>query len=503
MKKNEKESKKIIKKMDKEKMKKSPKENISNAFKSFKEYCIKDTSRTILLVAILIAIYVVLNLWLRTINLAQIDLTKDKQHTLTDQSKNIAKTIDTEMKFYVWKYTEDSAVVDLLKQYNSENSKISYEIVETDDVELKKKYGFEDNYPAIIGEAENGKTSYINDSELYTMDDNYNMVDLTEQKLTNAINNLSSIEPTKVYFIQGRTNYTTDMQGGLYYLSYLLQNEYYEVDSIDIVSDPTIPEDCDVLAIMGLAADLTEAEADSICAYIEKGGDMIITNDIDYSNVDRNYPNFQRVLDEYSITMPNKVVQESSKNAVAGYSNIVIQANLAQDHEITRLMYNNSVKPILCASGNIELDTSKMSEKNCTANPILTTSEEATLANLSTKQVEPNDNGEYYVLGTAIQKTVESGEESRAVVFASTVSFSDEQVDGQNPIVAYNANIILNSFAFASNQGELYSIRKTTSYTQYEPTERQDKIVRIVIIAVPVSVALFGLGVWFSRRRLK
>jgi len=204
-------------------------------FGKIKDYCIKDTTRTILLVAILVALYIVLNLWMQTINLAQIDLTKDKLYTLTDQSKNIAKKIDKEMTFYVWGYTEESSVIDLLKQYNAENSKITYKLVKTDDIENKEKYGFEDNYPAIIGEATDGRTSYINDSDLYSYDANYNVVDLTEQKLTNAINNLSITEKTKVYFLEGKTNYTVSK--GLQYLSNYLQQEFYDIASIDMVSD--------------------------------------------------------------------------------------------------------------------------------------------------------------------------------------------------------------------------------------------------------------------------
>ena len=519
MNKNEKDSKKILKKMNSEKVKtekkkekdakkKSPKEHIKSFFTKIKDYCIKDTSRTILLVAILIAAYVVLNLGMKSINLAQIDLTKDKLHTLTDQSKNIAKTIEKEMTFYVWGYTEDTSVIDLLKQYNVENSKISYEIVTVEDVELIETYGFEEEYPAIIGEAEDGRISYINDSDLYTYDENFNVVDLTEQKITNAINNLSSSENTKVYFLEGRTEYTTE--SGMYYLSTYLENEYYEVDTIDIVADPTIPEDCDVLAIMGLGEDLTTTEADNICAYIEKGGDLIITNDIDYVNVERNFPNFQRVLDEYAISMPNKVIQETSTNTVAGYENIVIQADIAQDHEITRLMYNYnttlssgySAKPILIASGIIELDTEKMTENNITATPILMSSSSATLSNLATETIEENE-GSYYVLGAAIQKMVESGDESRLVVFASTSAFSDNTLDGQTPMIAYNSNVILNSFAYSANRGELYSIRKTSAYTKYEPSEQQDAVVRFIIVAVPVVIGVLGFCVWINRRRLK
>jgi ABC-2 type transport system permease protein len=518
----EKENKKILKKMNREKAKKeknvekektakSPKEHIASFFGKLKELCIKDTSRMILLVAILIAVYVVINLGVRQINLAQIDLTKDKRYTLTDQSKNIVRTIDKEMTFYVWGYSESDEIIDLLKQYNTENNKISYKLVTTDDAEEISKYGFENGYQEVVGVATDGRISYISGTDLYTYDDSYNVVDLTEQKITNAINNLSATKETKVYFVEGRTNYTTE--SGIYYLTQYLGNEYYEVGTINIMSDSTIPDDCDVLAIMGLSSDFTSQEADNICKYIEKGGDLIITNDIDYSNVNRDYPNFQRILDEYDISMPNKVVQENSdKNKVSGYNNLVFQANIASDHEITRLLYNYdasgtnkngvSVKPLFLASGIIEMDSNKMLEDNITATSILMTSTQATVSDLATKTTEENS-GNYYTIGAAIQKMVESGDESRLVVFSSTSSFSDNALDNQTPMVAYNANIIMNSFAFASNRGELYSIRKSSSYTKYTPTDREDKVVRVIIYAIPVAIIVLGMCVWLTRRKLK
>lgn len=100
-------------------------------------------------------------------------------------------------------------------------------------------------------------------------------------------------------------------------------------------------------------------------------------------------------------------------------------------------------------------------------------------------------------------KTVESGAESRAVIFSTISSFSDNSLDGNYPVIVYNKDIILNSFAFASNQGELYSIRKTQADTPFVVTDEKDKIVRIVIFAVPTTIALVGVYVWISRRKLK
>ena len=107
------EKQKNIKKEEKEKNKKSPKERITNFIIGVKEVCVKDTSRMILFIAILFALYIVINLWVRSLNLAQIDLTASKRFTLTEQSKSIARQIDNDMTFYIWGFSENSSPVTL------------------------------------------------------------------------------------------------------------------------------------------------------------------------------------------------------------------------------------------------------------------------------------------------------------------------------------------------------------------------------------------------------
>ena len=55
-----------------------------------------------------------------------------------------------------------------------------------------------------------------------------------------------------------------------------------------------------MLAIMGLSSDFSDKEAAVICDYIEKGGDLIITNDVDYNNKQRDFPNFQKISPKLS-----------------------------------------------------------------------------------------------------------------------------------------------------------------------------------------------------------
>lgn len=513
MDKKEKKSQKILKQMSrekekkekKEKNKKTPKERVAAFFTVFKEYCIKDTTRMILLIAILIAAYIAINLGVRQINLAQIDLTQGKMHTLTDASKKLAKSVNKDITFYVWKFTEDSQVVDLMKQYHAENEKIKYQIVSSEDYTLKETYGMDEKNAEIVGVASDGRISYIFDTELTTYDSNWNLNDITEQKITNAINNLASEETTKVYFVEGRTNYTTT--SGIYDLASELSNECYEINTINIISDPEIPEDCDILAIMGISSDFSEKEANAICEYIENGGDVIITNDINYTNADEKFPNFQKVLDEYGVTLPNAVVVEQSENTISG-SQYDIQAEMSSSSEITAAMHKDPLKPLLRATGIVEVDTNKVAEQNVTYTPVLTTSNNAILYDFSTgKQVTKNSDESYYTTAASFNKMIESGEESRAVIFASTGSFSDNQLSTSSTAAIFyyqpNCNIIMNSFAFAANKGELYSIRKTSSTSIFSATDKEAKTVMMIIYAVPMTIIVAGICVWVSRRRLK
>ena len=506
-------NKKILKKMKAEKNKNEKKRTFKERATDFgikvKEICVKDTSRMILIMAILFAAYIAINLWASSKNLAQIDLTKDKLYTLTEQSKNICKKIDTEMTFYVWGFSEKSEpitlsnITDLLEQYNSVNPKIKYEVVSMDDMEKKQEFGFDENYYEIRGVSADGRSAYISSGDLYTYDSNFEIVNITEQKLTNAIVNLSNTEKTTVYFVEGRNEVTTE--SGIYSLSQYLKSEsYYEVNTLNIMTTESIPEDCDILAIMGVNSDYTEQEAKMVCDYIEKGGDVILTKDISFEN--QQFPNFHKILDEYYITMPNKELNETSNYRVAAYRDLVL-ANIDSDHEITRQLFNSNLSPVLLACGIIEEDSEKMLENNVISSPIIISSTEASILDLETKKVEESE-GTPYILGVALQKTVESGDESRAVIFATTTSFSDASIDNGQTILIdsnyySNANIMLNSFAFASNRGELYSIRKTSQYTTYTPTEKQDQMVRYLIYSVPIAIVILGVCVWINRRKLK
>ncbi|MBO5005274.1 MAG: Gldg family protein [Clostridia bacterium] len=111
-----------------------------------KQKWLKDTFMTTILILIMIAIFIILNLYVNSLNINPIDFTKEKLYTLSDESINLIKDIDKDVHIYFFGYQEDNNTVLLAKQYGVANSKITAEAINIDErPDLAKKYGVEDN----------------------------------------------------------------------------------------------------------------------------------------------------------------------------------------------------------------------------------------------------------------------------------------------------------------------------------------------------------------------
>ena len=106
-------------------------------------------------------------------------------------------------------------------------------------------------------------------------------------------------------------------------LTTYLGNEAYEYESINLLTKSNIPEDCNVLLIMSPTKDLLDNETTTILNYINNGGNIIYTKDTEENG--KTYPNYQKILDVYGLTVENGYVYETnSASMVPEYPNIVM-----------------------------------------------------------------------------------------------------------------------------------------------------------------------------------
>ena len=172
--------------------------------KLIKEKWLKQTSLTILLVVLILAVFAALNVFAQSLNVNPIDFTKEKIYSLSDESKNEIKDIEQNVNMYFFGYPESSSAITLGKQYENINPKIHVEIVSTSErPDLAAEYGI-NTESQLVAVASSQRYKVIDASDMYTYDQSAGTtIDITEQKLTNAILDVTISSKPQVYFLTG------------------------------------------------------------------------------------------------------------------------------------------------------------------------------------------------------------------------------------------------------------------------------------------------------------
>ncbi len=472
---------------------------------------LRQTSLTILLLAIIIGIFIGLNVGLKLIDLGDIDLTKEKTFTLTDESKEQVAKLPSEDKvqIYMFDYSENDSIVDLTKQYSRANENISVEIIDTSErPDLVSEYQIiEDSYmiAVICGD----KHKVIGYNDLFSYDYNTGKTtDIAEQRLTNTIISVSSLGQTiPIYILTGHDEYS--MSTVFLSLSNDLNMENYELKELDLLIEERVPENCSTLIIASPAKDFTELEANKIKDYINAGGNILWMNDIDPINSKEPTPNIQSILDLYGVTI-NKdgaVFEQDTTRILMNTPDMIFPYVESSD-----ILTTESV--LLVDTGKLTfVDNDKLSELNVTKTDLLSTSTKSFYRTDFSQgnQGGPTDKEEKggFVVGALLSKEIGEDKTSNLIVYANNAFATDVPITIGNArysvVQMYNnMDAVLNSIAYLAKVEDKITIRKDTrEVTSYTATQSQHSIVVAVISIVPSAIIIIGIIVWALRRRKK
>ena len=506
-------------KKEKKPAKNTNKEKLGTRFiNTIKKRWLISGTNTLLLIAILIAIVILINTGVQSLDLTAIDCTANKEYTLTNESKERVKNIGSDVNIYFVGYDASSTQVSLAKQYNKANSKLNVEVIDTNErTDIASKYNVTNDSKAIIIEnGEKSKTLYSDD--LYTYDSSYQTIDLTEEKITSAILNVTSEKIANVYFLSGYSDYSLEYSGGMYYLSSYLKDEVLNYQTLDMLVKGSIPEDCDTLVITTPNKDFDELTTNEITKYINNGGKILWLNS-SYAEA-KDLPNVNKILALYGIN-PFEVgyIYETDNTRTAlGYASCIVEDLGSTDiaKKLTDAVLLNATK--------INVNEDELSNLGVTKQDIISTSDTSYFRkNVSNTAngTDGDEQGGFTVGGIFTKKistsndTDENNDEnsdenalsSTLVIFGDNNFVSDIQLTSQtNPmlILANNKDLMLNSIAYLTNNDEDITIRKDyTKSSDFTPTDAQKLLIFRIIFTVPIAIILIGFVVWQVRRRKK
>lgn len=492
------------------------KEKTNKFLETIKKKWLINTSKTIILVAIILGAFIGITILMQNLNLTPIDFTSEKLFTLTEESKEQIKNIENEINIYFIGYEEDNSTLDLAKQYNKINEKIKIESVTANTrPDLVEKYGIETDSTGIIIECgENYKV--LADNDLYTYDyETYETINIAEEKLTASIKSVVINEIPKVYFLTGY-NKEFSLSYGMQYLNIFLQNEINEVANLDILSEGRVPEDCKTLVITTPSQDFDEIATNKIIDYINNGGNILWLNAA--TAYKKDLPNVAKILEIYGVK-PFEVgtIRETDSSKMVSDSPDLIMPNIEYS-DVTDKLYNAQGVIFINATKINMTDEEKLQELNVTKTELINTSENSYFRTDFSISKDTRQEGEAqgpFLVGVKLEKTISEKNEETAqnelkstlIIYGENYFSSDYQLTQttQTAMIQYrqNKDLVLNSIAYLTDREEDITVRKTTGSVTYTATQQENNVILAIIIIVPILIIIIGIIVWIKRRRKK
>lgn len=469
------------------------------------KWLLKGTT-TLILVALIIAGYIAVNWGVEQIQVEDLDFTTKKLYSLSEQTEERLKNLEDEITIQLINMGDYSYVIEYANKYQRASDKITVE--EIDDLssrlDLQTKYDIESTDNLIV--VKNGeKEKTITTSDLYTYDySTYESIDTTEEAITNAIMEVTIDEKPHIYVLSGK-NYAQP-ESSLSIIANKLIDEANEIDLLDILTEGSVPDDCDCLIITTLKQDLADLERDKILEYINKGGKLLILTSQNILDVDT--PNFDKILEQYGITLGYGTIieQDTSKMLYNTPYMIVTSASASFMSDI-----DMDLKLFLAYPGRIQFaDETKLEELGVTYETIATTSTKSfvrTNFNISSmSRTEQDSEEESSIVGAYATKKISDEKTSQLIIYSDeTFASTSPIIIGYQSVYAVtlynNEDIVLNSISHLTERDDTITIRKTGESETYTVTEQEDVIIRTIIFTTPIIIIIIGIGVWIFRRR--
>lgn len=488
-----------------------------NFLKLLKNKVFKETAWTIALIVFMLMVFVIVNKALDVANIEPVDVTTEQIYSLTDESKKLISEVDLNVNIVLLNYDNDDRATIVAKKYKKINDKIDATCINYwQDPNGLAEYGITDDTTQVIIVYSALRQKQIYNSELTSYNTiNSQEMDVTEQKLTNSILDVTKSVEQEVYFVKGNGEYGINSEEeGFLRLAKSIANEAYVVTSINL-ENTDIPSTCKLLVFANPTVDFSDNETNKIQNYINNGGNILWMQD-PYKVANENYSadkmkNVKKILANYGIDFSEGVVLEDTEDFVY----------YDQKYSMPALAYNDIVKDIYSdgrvvtyLAGRIEnVSNEKMKELGVTYEAFMKSSDgsyyKKDFDSAAMAKAEGDETGAFR-MGEILTKKV-GDKKSVMIAYSSAYSFSNFSTKiqlGENektvlPLgLKNNKDLILNSVTFLTGEHDEIRTRKATTGILFDKaSDSSIQLVFAICIGVPVVIVLVGIVVTIVRKK--
>lgn len=440
---------------------------------------LKSSSNMLAAVLLVLALFVIISL-LSKRHYIRWDLTAAKEHTLSDKTLQVLKTIQEPVKILAFARKESRYVEQLLSAYHYKAPNITYELIDPD------------QNPAITRRY---KVRTLNTLMLEGYDRSQKVKIPQEENLTNALIRLTKNEPKKIYWITGHGERM--LKGSEPESLEALQESLSKENYMFVDIKPTqkdIPDDAALIIVAAPEKPLFKVEVESLRKYISLGGRVLIFLEPFKDG------GLKNLLKDYGIIIsPDIVVDKLSR--VMGGNYLLPMVTSYGSHEITRGFRLTSFFHMARSVENAGAEG-----KNIKATGLAFTSQnswgETDRHALNNGKVRFDKKDRQGPLSLAVIAEIEpvenkKGKNGKIVVFGD-VDFASNKFFNMSG----NGDLIINTINYLTGRGDLITIKKKQKPAETLILTRNQGLTAfwIPVVLIPLIVLTIGIVVWNRRR---
>ncbi len=424
------------------------------------------------------------------------DLTEEKLHSLSDQSLDLIKKLDSDLNFVgLYRGASDQGAKQQVKQaldvFMENSSKVKLRFINSyvENIEAEK-------YLANIKDKDKLILFVEHNKKLVRVEEPF-----SEQNLTSAIIKATRQDQKTIYFLvgHGERDINSDSPEGLSFLKQRLEGASYNVKELNLLAAQAIPTDTDVLVIAGPTLQILDGERDIIKNYLVSGGRLLIAADPGETH------QIALLTKIFGVEYKNNYIFDVGIMKVLGRGIAsVLGVDFDETSEITKKFINrrgftvfDRVSEVTAAPGH--LDGIKVTELIRSPDSSFIVNE---MRNVTSKDIKNQRPHSFAVVAEGRLKSGNDSNESLEGPEFSVVVFGDSDFMSQKDVInGFNLDLALNSISYLARESDLINIQpKQPKESILILTGPQFNTMVVLGLVLPLVFLVLSGGIWFRRR---
>ncbi len=416
------------------------------------------------------------------------DFSTSQRNSLSDQSIQVLKSLQDELRVsYFYKKgvpgNEENRreFRELIKKYQDQTERIKLDFFEVNEDRTKaEEYGVTKGSGVVFLEYK-GKKNRIEK--------------IDEQEITQALIKVSREKNKTLYFTVGHQEFDLD-EGkeakGLNLMKLMVENNSYNVKTFNPTTQPQVPDDADVVAIIGPQQVFLESELKAIEDYLKKGGQVLMALESNKT------VGLERILKVVGIEPQNNFIK-SSFMGLGFIDGPAVGDSFSSSNPATKIFTGR--RDVVRMEWPMDLKMAGPPPSGITLDALVKTSEQS--AALPEPQIKSGKyppgpfNLSVFAKGKFPGAAADSKKDFSLIVFGDAEFLSNYLL-----YQGLNRDLALNSFSALAGEDTLISIApREIDKTEVKMTSTKNSIFFFgLILPLPLLMALSSLLLWLRRR---